>query len=397
MSSTDNIKYIWRTNKRNGRFYRDKQPDLSSPRTIGNGYLFSGYAGLDTECLKKLFRQNNVLPNGTGILEPTSSQDKIPKNVRFLSVEGLALTTNFDRNTYTIKTDVMNILDTRSKQTLIRKSKLHEKLKGSKFITPTSNLFDFNYEGGVYIIRPCGIPFCFGKDITIISSLQEFIEAKEFYSKLVASYSVQKLKSVRDVNVIVSEYITSPLLFEDSKFHLRLYLLIVPLTERETLPSDKRSRANFTNAVPFKCIIARHFGKILTAAKPYVFEDFENKDIHDSHPASTPKALYFPNDFHQPNLVPHINDQLDQLEIELGKLSENIKPFRDQAKAAYEVFALDVMVLKNGDIKLLEVNDRVGYKSINNDAQSTKKFTLDISKWIWKEAIFPLLAITAHN
>lgn len=339
-----------------------------------DGYLFSGNSGFVTDELKRLLQQDSILPCGPGELIPGINSWKLPKQVRFLYVECMSSSMGFDRQTYSIKADVMNILDTESKKNLARKSFLHERMQGSKFIASTCNLFDFEYTEGVYIIRPCGMVFCGGKDIIIVSSKDEYAEARTYYGWLVEDYSHHRNKSLRDVKVIISEYIISPLLFEGKKFHLRLYLLVIPEPH-------------------FKCKIARHFGKILTAQKPYIPDDFTDKDVHDTHVGSTSIPMFFPEHFPDPEFLPYINDQLDELELELAVLAKETTPFPEQAKAAYEVFGLDIMVLSDGSIKLLEINDRVGYHS-DYAHEGTQKFTYDHSIWQYTEAIAPLLEAT---
>jgi len=342
-----------------------------SNHTHSDCYLFSGYSGFPTSHLKTLLSNSNIKPHRSGTLHPNSHRNDIPRHVKFLHIECQSESTGFDKQTYSIKADVMNILDTDSKQNLTRKYYLHHSLHTSSFITPTHDLFTFNYTSGTYIIRPCGMVFCGGKDIIIVSTKDEFDDARNFYSNLISSYSTHRTKSLRDVKVIISEYITTPLLFNDKKFHLRLYLLVVPQLQS-------------------KCKISRTFGKILTAKLPYINYDFSNKDIHDTHVGSTPIPLFFPTDFPDQSMLPNINTQLDQLEIELSSLAKFTTHFTDQTKTAYEVFGMDIMVLSTGEIKLLEINDRVGYWSDNSN-ERTKQFIIDHSEWQWNEAILPLL------
>jgi len=342
-----------------------------------NQYLFSGDSGFVTNDLQQLLLRNNIKPYGNGTLSLGTQRKLIPSYVRFLYVEYNIACMGYDKNTYSIKADVMNILETHSKHNLVRKSALHQSLSCSSFISKTLSFEDFKYTGGIYIFRPCGLSFCGGKDIIIVSSHDEYITAHTFYTSLINS---RNRPNRRNVNVIVSEYITSPMLFEGRKFHLRLYLLVV---------------SPFVN-VPFKCKIARHFGEIFTASKLYVNGDFSNKDIHDTHCDSTPRSLYFPADFPDQTQLPSLNHQLDILELELSAITKDITPFTEQCKAAYEVFALDILVLNDTTIKLLEVNDKVGYWPKNKLEESTVNFVRDHSLWQWNEAILPLLNATKY-
>jgi hypothetical protein len=252
-------------------------------------------------------------------------------------------------------------------------------MKNSRFIAKTWDLFKFKYNGGVYIIRPSSLAFSGGMDITVVSSIKEFTDAKIGYNNLVNEYKRKSHKRISDVEVIISEYFTNPLLFEGRKFHLRLYLLIVPQVGN----------------VPFKCKIARNFGKILTAAAPYINGDYANKNIHDTHFNSTPRDIVFPDEFSNQEMLPYINEQLNHLEQEISVFARNLTYYKSQDKSGYEIFGIDVMVLSTGEIKLLEINDRVGYSNRDQTAPQTIQLMRRYADWEFNEAVYPLLIETS--
>ncbi len=81
----------------------------------------------------------------------------------------------------------------------------------------------------------------------------------------------------RTSSVLVSRYVDNLLLFRGRKCHIRAYLL-----------------ASVVRGT-FRSYFWDH-SEILAASKPFVFDNFEDKGIHDSHFSSTGGDYWFPAD-----------------------------------------------------------------------------------------------------
>ena len=327
-----------------------------------NAFVFSGNAGYEHLRLKELLVARGLKPLEVrhcvkGVLTRVKQKVLIPK-VCFLHVETLGDEAGFDHNSYYVKTKVHNLFDETSIQTWTKKDLLH--LSIGKFIAKTHPLESFVYEGGLYVTRPSNL-LCFsGKGVFFIDSQDSFEEAKKFYDSEKLRLSSSK-RSLRYYEVIVSEYITNPVLWRGKKSHIRLYGIV-------------------SSGKPFK--ISR-FGSILTAALPFRREDFSNKLIHDTHGKTTERETLFPEEFERQDLLEVFNQQLDELEIELDKLCKP-KPY-PQAERAYILLGIDLMVRTTGEIVLIEINDRPGLQPCNGKiTEEYQRLCFVLDEWIWE-------------
>jgi hypothetical protein len=186
--------------------------------------------------------------------------------------------------------------------------------------------------GGVGIIKPVGNGAHSGKGICIVDNNKDLLKVK----KEVLGKGDNKW------NWIICQYIANPylLVFPHqgltkglTKFHYRVYMLVSE-TMWDLLP---------------------HF-EILTAGKPYVAKDWDNKEIHDSHGASTPQSLWVTSVETEvdPQHLPKIYDLAKDV---FGVT--NAKSY-SESKMGYELLGLDVMFDTDNNLWLLEVNNRVG-------------------------------------
>jgi HrpA-like RNA helicase len=150
-------------------------------------------------------------------------------------------------------------------------------------------------------------------------------------------------------NIMVSEYITNPMLFNGRKFHIRAYLTVL-------VHGDGQIEGNLW-----------HRGKILTARLPYKNLDFTNGNIHDSHAKSTPNDLFFPEHLREKGInTDAIYEQMNKISIALVdclKQSE-VELLYPESKNAGALFGLDFMVTDEYVVKLLECNDKIGCDSV---------------------------------
>jgi len=267
-------------------------------------------------------------------------------NFVFIELENM----KYDKKAFYIKSDIKSLID--NKDNLIDKRKLYlnmnEEIR-NKYFAKTIDAKDFKYENFPVILRPIG-GFA-GKDIFIPESKLEFISCLE------------KLKKYKEV--IVSDYIQNPMLFENKKFHIRI-LFMIKVGFKSSFSIFKR-------------------GLIRTAEENYKNSNYENKKIHDTHAKSTIRQLYYPEDYPGE----YIQDQIEEV---LTFASKTISPKNfPETKKGFEVFGADILVTEENKIILMEVNDKVGGMvpitkepfdvNLGPWSESYSKFSNDYYQW----------------
>ena len=208
----------------------------------------------------------------------------------------------------------------------------------------------------IYIVKPVGHGACAGVGVTVVTNDRELEEARRELSK-------------RFRNIIVSEYIQNPLLYEGRKFHIRMYILI-----------NSDSSWSFWKR-----------GKAMTAKISYKRGDWTNKAIHDSHGETTPKDIYFPEDILPKEKYDHI---YQQIELILGAAANIVKPHvkcYEESKNCCEVFGIDFMITDDYTVKLIEINAEAGYGSKNEDKTKYKAYCSEYFDWFYKESLLSKL------
>jgi hypothetical protein len=220
--------------------------------------------------------------------------------------------------------------------------------------TDTDTATDTDTRGkGVYIVKPAGHGACAGVGVTVVTNDRELEEARFVLSR-------------RFKNIIISEYIQNPLLYEGRKFHLRMYILI--------------------NSEPFSWSFWNR-GKAMTAKLAYKKGDWTNKLIHDSHGETTPKDIYFPEDILPTNKYEHI---YKQMELILGAVAEIVKPNTrcyEESKYCCETFGIDFMITDDYTVKLIEINAEAGYGSKNKDKTKYMAYCSEYFDWFYKKSL----------
>jgi hypothetical protein len=229
--------------------------------------------------------------------------------------------------------------------------------------TTTTTATTVTRSNGVYIVKPAGHGACAGVGVTVVTNDRELEEARTTLSR-------------RFKNIIISEYIQNPLLYEGRKCHIRMYILI--------------------NSEPFSWSFWER-GRIITANLPYKKGDWTNKDIHDTHVKSTSRDLYFPEDILPTNKYEHI---YQQMELILSAVAEIVKPYvkcYDESKYCCEVFGIDFMITDDYVVKLIEINAEAGYTMKDKDNKKFKAFCNAYFDWFYKESLIPLLFPTTNK
>ena len=178
---------------------------------------------------------------------------------------------------------------------------------------------------------------------------------------------------------IVQEYLYDPLLFRGRKFHLRMYVLV--------LHTSQFNRAYFYPE-----------GFIYAARTKYghpsdAMNHLKDKTRHITNISTGGESFIFPEQW--PNAA-----EAENIVFEMAKMCKDVvgsalknidlSCASNHANAiCYDTLGLDVMIQKNGDIRILDFNSGVGFNSPSN--QWRRKFfknTMDLvlesnTKTIW--------------
>ena len=177
-----------------------------------------------------------------------------------------------------------------------------------------------------------------GREGIGIRTVKNFEELKDHFQNKIKRIN---FKGIKEKNKwVIQEYIDDPMLYENRKFHFRVYFLIVG-----------------------KEIYYFSRYMIYTADEEYKNEDYANVKIHDSHYSlKSIRNRMFPDDFKIPSKDEDlINKQVHDIFKKLKgaiKLPMNCYP---EDRNCYEIFAADIMVLKDYKLKVLEFNHSIGY------------------------------------
>jgi len=187
--------------------------------------------------------------------------------------------------------------------------------------------------GNIYIMKPTNTYLAFkGSGITVFTDEKGYKEG------------LKKIEEMKDkdpnTSYIIQEYIKDPLLFNDLKFHFRIFVKLMI-----------DDNASFTYSY-------FPYFRICTSNKPFVLDDFLNPDIHDTHLSSTKDEYIFnslePNFFNNKVNVDLISDMIRCI-YEMIQKKNCFQKFND-TKEAYFILGLDVMIKDDGYPLLLEIN-----------------------------------------
>ena len=353
------------------KYINYKKKYLQLKKQIGGEQKYLTYSvrmevknDLFMNALRNVFNAHNLREISLGDLRnnPKSKKQSMVDIILFYNVIYAMA-----KDDYSIHCQLRNELD--GIDSVINKCKLHMMIYNSNNKQLISHIPKTDYiehikkleSNQVLILRPCIGWASSGKGIIRVTSNEQLQKEKN---------NCQKMKEKnKKYDVIASEYIHNPLLFHGLKYHLRMYLMI-------TLKPLFRHHV-------FK------MGKIITARKPYVDDNFDDNDIHDTHVGSTAHDYFFPNDNDSSNII-QIRQQIEYICQNLAELiKEKIKPY-PESTSGFHVFGLDFMVDTDQHVFLIECNENPGYKNIDHDGgEKYKQFIEKYFKWIYKYAIKP--------
>jgi len=258
------------------------------------------------------------------------------ENPTLIYLDGLSI---YDKSVYKYHTFVKNQIGD-DKNFLSDKDNLPNIIQ-KKYQMPTYFINLKKFHVGVYrklftknkvwILKPVR-----GREGIGIKIVNTFEELKNYLSKDVKKINL----NIRRKNEwVLQEYILNPMLFQERKFHLRVYFMVF----QENI------------------YLFPHY-LIITAKNKYKKEDFDNKDIHDSHYSEgSVRNKIFPEDtsFSKKEV-----DIVQQNMLQLFKFmkSKMIKMrCYEGDQNCYEIFAADMMLTDSLKLKILEINARIGW------------------------------------
>ncbi len=285
------------------------------------------------------------------------------------------------KNIYKIKTNINSFFwrdDTykKGKDVVVNKYQLYKNMKkqfpeiAEKHMAKTFNILGKNFKitDGVYIIRPVGKEIGSGEGIEYVSNKKEFEAVVNKYKK-----------NSKYKKIIASEYIQPLLLFENKKFHIRVYLLFL----------RNKNKITWTTLL---------HGRIFCAQKEFLDKNYHNLEIHDTHGKYSIKNIFFPEEFNYGK--ENIEKVLSQMELILSKVAEIVKPHLKcftESKNCFEVFGIDFMIKKDFTVILIEVNDTYGlsdYSKNGYDTEESRKiwrtYVKKFIRWIYDNGIAPV-------
>jgi len=325
-------------------------------------YMFAGCSETPILTLAAWFK---TIPR----VSPTDSNP--PQPLDFLHI-GFLPGPYKNRNALHYKSVLVNILDPQSSISLTNKSYLYDFMNG-RYMPRSYNINNIKHvpSGQIIIVKPdSGFA---GRGIEIATNDRELKNA------------INTMRKKYNGRAQISQYIASPLTFDNHKFHLRVYMLATSWGTMSTTP----------------------IYRIALSKSPYTQSDWHNKDIHDTHFHGSPRTMVMPFetfpqlDFHQLHrnirkIVNHIikcasTNPTRSRDITLQPGTNDLTTFRapNTSTYSYEIFGLDILFDTVGNPYLLEVNEdagRGGYECDDN-AIIMERYTCE---WIYRWAIAPV-------
>jgi hypothetical protein len=254
--------------------------------------------------------------------------------VDFFYVDGKYV---YDKRVFGIKSKLKNQVD--NHKNITQKDSLYQNLKRGKNKKYLLENFDIDinkvnyqkvkklFDNKVWIFKPAGD--WAGRGIEVFDNYLDFNN----YLTTLGEY-----RKRRKTNWVLQEYINDPLLVEGRKFHIRMYYLVY------------HQKAFLYN-----------LGQVYTAKKKFKQSDYGNKDIHDSHITGSLEGLYFPNSF---KLSKKVKEDLHQQIIDIFTDVKKITKVGcfPETKDCYEILGADLMITADYQVKLIEINTKIGYK-----------------------------------
>jgi GNAT superfamily N-acetyltransferase len=340
--------------------------------------------GLDFSQLRQLFKDASSKYNISFVEVPVSEKAHISfgtfKNDAV--VKGETKRWNYDPLFFKQKTAIKNTLGEHHQ--LINKSELYDTIKklipnGIKYLPKCYN------EKEIYNIDTIKYPLIVKKDNVPQQQAIQIVLSKEECIKSIKNLGIKTNKHGmgKEFDLMISEYITNPLLLNGKKFHLRIYFLLSVIS-------------GIT-----RCSFYRYY-RILTAKNPYIKSDWLNREIHLSGGHNTEQKYNFPEDLQKeyPDHFITIEKNLNACNktICMAMTMANVKNY-SESYSGYHLYGADIMLTDNYHPYLLEINNKPGFRfgeygNISGWKEYNKQFSNQLFSFILHSTVFPLFGIT---
>jgi RimJ/RimL family protein N-acetyltransferase len=279
-------------------------------------------------------------------------------NPDFVHIDGFNV---LDRKHENLNSYLKNLSDSK-KRAITDKSMLFKNLSSKKYIPKTyfyeKNTTDdinkyrelFQKSGSrVWILKPDKAYS--GRGIALV---QTFDKMKEWIKT--NKYKVWSIQ----------EYLTDIALIDDRKFHLRVLFLC-----------RDDGKCFWFKKIP-----------VYRAQKPFVLGDFGDEKIHISHYSEEDAPMYFLENFMISK--EEKNKIVEQMENIFRDLKSLLKiGCYTESRHCYEIFGADFILDSKFDLKLLEINEKIGLKEFTNDPYQFNKKLLDAELSVSCDHYFP--------
>jgi RimJ/RimL family protein N-acetyltransferase len=219
-----------------------------------------------------------------------------------------------------------------------------------------------------------------GYGIKIFENFDDFknyISSEEFKISIepIENVNLKKVKKNSLNDWVLQEYIDDPMLDDGKKFHIRGYYLIY-----------KNEKYLFKE------------GRIYPARKKYKKADYYNTEIHDTHSPidSDIVAKDYPKDLKlSKKIKDNIQKQIEYLFHLVGRIDDYYFRCYEESKKCFEIFGFDIMITKDYQVKMIEVNPNPGLPSL--EKSFGKKLFEDQIKLIVDKTFPPKNKIDEEN
>jgi hypothetical protein len=360
------------------------------------GFTISGEDnGLNFSQLRQLFKDyelkyNKSIENKIKFVEVSVSEKAHISFGTFKNnaiVKGETKRWNYDPLFFKQKTAIKNTLGQHHQ--LINKSELYDTIKklipnGIKYLPKCYN------EQEMQSIKwdTIKFPLIIKKDNVPQQQAIRIVFSKDEYYKAIKELDIKAKKLGVKTNInnnwglMVSEYITNPLLIDGKKFHLRILFLLSVIS-------------GITRCSVFPIY------RVRTAKKPYISGDYLNDEIHLTGGHHTTQLYNFPEDFKKHGY------NIDTIErnliacnktIAMAMTMANVKNY-PESYAGYHLYGADIIITDDYHPYLLEINSKPGYTQMGDsekgyDAKYVKYFSNQLFSFILNSTVFPTLGIT---
>jgi len=229
-----------------------------------------------------------------------------------------------------------------------------------------------------YILRP--IYSRSGQGVFYISSQNELDDKIAYYNK-----TKNEAGKLFGNNVITSEFVTDLMLFQEKKFHLRIFLLI-----------------SYTNGIVNSFLLK--FAEIITAKEKFNLELPFTKEKHDTNWKATEKDFFLPRDFTNANLSVHMTKEkfniiwehitnICKMITQVFEMNKD-KLLLDNQQNGYHIYGLDLLIRNDLKPVFIECNTKPGYgcNGIDCDYRIHQNYKSKIIyKWINDTVLEPLI------